>query len=123
MGALKRTVKNYIKKSEKAKKILNKLNEVAKQEESNSKRKTETAQIISKVGKKDTDVIYPLVKEYKYNKRIYNYLLEIHDGYKIRRWVIEQMYYSTIGRFPNLDDPKSLNEKCSGCVSITMILS
>ena len=31
MGALKRTVKNYIKKSEKAKKILNKLNEVAKQ--------------------------------------------------------------------------------------------
>lgn len=111
MGALKRTVKNYIKKSEKAKKILNKLNEVAKQEESNSKRKTETAQSVSKVGKKEPDVIYPLIKEYKYNKRIYNYLLEIHDGYKIRRWVIEQMYYSTIGRFPNLDDPKSLNEK------------
>ena len=111
MGAFKRTIKKYIRNSEKAKKIINKLNEVAKQEESNSRQELNVSQGNLRTGNKDKYVIYPRVKEYKYNKRIYNYLLEKQDGYKIRRWVIEQMYYSTVGRFPNLDDPKSLNEK------------
>ena len=57
------------------------------------------------------DVIWPIKNEYLYNKRINNYLLEKSIGYKARRWVIEQMYYNVIGRFPNLDNPKSLNEK------------
>ena len=111
MRGLKQVVKRYVKNSENVKKIINKLNEVARQEEGKSKRGGKTSQEKPRVASVNKDVIYPLISEYKYNKRIYNYLLELHDGYKIRRWVIEQMYYSTIGRFPNLDDPKSLNEK------------
>lgn len=57
------------------------------------------------------NVIYPRIKEYQYNKRIYNYLLDKVPGSNVRRWGVEQMYYNVIGRFPNLDDPKSLNEK------------
>lgn len=57
------------------------------------------------------DVIWPIKSEHLYNKRIDNYLLEKALGYKARRWRIEQLYYSVTGRFPNLDNPKSLNEK------------
>lgn len=57
------------------------------------------------------DVIYPLIREYQYNKRIHNYLLANKDGEKINRWVVEQMFYSQTHRFPNLDNPKTLNEK------------
>lgn len=110
MKFLKQAVKKYLRKSKFFKKIIKKLNEVARQEDPSiqkSKAKS-TSNASSGRGK---DVIYPLIKEYKYNKRIYNYLLENQDGYSIKKWVIEQMYYSTIGRFPNLDHPQSLNEK------------
>ncbi|MDO4975128.1 MAG: hypothetical protein Q4E61_02270 [Alphaproteobacteria bacterium] len=57
------------------------------------------------------DVIWPIKNEALYNKRINNYLLEKSLGYKARRWCIEQLYYNVTKRFPNLDNPKSLNEK------------
>lgn len=57
------------------------------------------------------DVIWPIKNEALYNKRIDNYLLEKALGYKARKWRIEQLYYSVTKRFPNLDTPKSLNEK------------
>ena len=62
-------------------------------------------------GSQPAPVVWPLVKEYQYNKRISNYLLEKDCSYQTRRWVMEQMYYKVIGRFPNLDNPRSLNEK------------
>lgn len=97
---IKQKIKNCINKSDMAKKIIKKLNNAIVNDNN-----------IKLTGTSDNDVIYPVRSEYLYNKRINNYLLEKQDGYKIRRWVIEQLYYSVIGRFPNLDDPKSLNEK------------
>ena len=96
----KETIKNMIRKSPRLKEIIRKLHRVVL-EESN----LTINQVVS------TDVIYPRVKEYLYNKRINNYLLDKTLGYKARRWVVEQMYFNVIGRFPNLDNPKSLNEK------------
>ena len=100
---LKQKIKNWIKKriqeSPKAKEIIKRLYNITLQ----------PASPVSPPTKQD--VLYPIVKEYLYNKRINNYLLEKQYGYPIRRWVIEQMYFSVIGRFPNLDAPVSLNEK------------
>lgn len=114
MKFLKQAVKKYLRKSKFFKKIIKKLNEVARQEDPSiqkSKAKSTSKNTSNASSGRGKDVIYPLIKEYKYNKRIYNYLLENQDGYPIKKWVIEQMYYSTIGRFPNLDHPQSLNEK------------
>lgn len=114
MKFLKQAVKKYLRKSKFFKKIIKKLNEVARQEDPSiqkSKAKSTSKNTSNASSGRGKDVIYPLIKEYKYNKRIYNYLLENQDGYSIKKWVIEQMYYSTIGRFPNLDHPQSLNEK------------
>ena len=61
----KETIKNMIRKSPRLKEIIRKLNRVVL-EESN----LTINQVIS------TDVIYPRVKEYLYNKRINNYLLD-----------------------------------------------
>lgn len=116
---LKNKVKNFIINSEKTRKIIKKMNEIAKEEELiNSRPASKTISVskpsnsLQKTEKSsENDVIYPIVKEYLYNKRINNYLLEKTSSYKTRRWVIEQMYYNVIGRFPNLDNPKSLNEK------------
>lgn len=105
MSWLKQVLKKFIRRSSPVKKLIKKLNEVARQEEQPQNRSKEEADTLN------SDIIYPQVKEYKYNKRIYNYLLEKHDSLKTKRWVIEQMYFSTIGRFPNLDNPQSLNEK------------
>lgn len=80
MRGLKQVVKRYVKNSENVKKIINKLNEVARQEEGKSKRGGKTSQEKPRVASVNKDVIYPLISEYKYNKRIYNYLLELHDG-------------------------------------------
>lgn len=97
---IKEKLKKRIQQSEKAKSIIKRLNRIAnepvpKQEKSSVYR----------------DVIYPVNTEYLYNKRINNYLLEKSLGTEASRWVIEQLYFSVIGRFPNLDNPKSLNEK------------
>lgn len=97
---IKQKIKKCINNSNAAKKIIRKLNNAIVDENN-----------IKVSAKSNNDVIYPVITEYLYNKRIHNYLLEKHFGYKIRRWVIEQLYYSVIGRFPNLDNPKSLNEK------------
>lgn len=95
---IKQKVKNILIKSATAKKIIKRLNNAINNDN-------------NLVSNLDNEVIYPIRREYLYNKRIHNFLLEKHYGYKIRRWVIEQLYYSVIGRFPNLDNPKSLNEK------------
>ena len=110
---IKKQIKNILQRSATAKMYIGKLYKVASEvdnqihytldDEDYNKKNTSSPQ--------NMDVIYPVTKEYLYNKRIYNYLLEKQDGIPIRRWVVEQMYYSVIGRFPNLDHPKSLNEK------------
>lgn len=107
---VKRNIKNKLKKSKKAQKAIKKMYDIALREEE---------KINSKSGKKknssskkeNSGVIWPRVADKQYNKRIQNYLLEKDSSYRTRRWVIEQMYYKVIGRFPNLDNPKSLNEK------------
>lgn len=59
----------------------------------------------------NSDVIYPRVEEKLFNKRVDKYLLANTSSYSTRRWVVEQMYYKKLGRFPNLDNPRSFNEK------------
>ena len=115
MKFLRRMARSFLRKSTKARKIIYKLHEVASQEDPAKTRVYEKrSDSLAKESKKKSDnqaVIYPLVKEYLYNKRINNYLLEKELGEGARRWVIEQMYYNVIGRFPDLDHPQSLNEK------------
>lgn len=115
--AFKQKIKTKLKKSQKAKKIIKKLYDAAKYEESViSKGKNVGSSSAAKTKKNSdggywTDVIYPQVQDTQYNKRIHNYMLEKHYGLPIRRWVIEQMAYRVTKRFPNLDNPKGFNEK------------
>lgn len=96
---IKYRIKKIINKSDNIKRIIRKLYNAIDEN------------VVSEHEVNKKDVIYPIRKEYLYNRRIQNYLLEKQYGYKIRRWVIEQMYFNVIGRFPNLDNPRSLNEK------------
>lgn len=56
-------------------------------------------------------MIYPRKEEKLFNKGVDKYLLANTSSYSTRRWVVEQMYYKKLGRFPNLDNPSSFNEK------------
>ena len=106
MKSVKRFIRQRIRNSSTAMRILAGLYDVAMEEENELKNGGTAA-----AGSQPAPVVWPLVKEYQYNKRISNYLLEKDCSYQTRRWVMEQMYYKVIGRFPNLDNPRSLNEK------------
>lgn len=106
---MKERIKRFIRNSDTCKKVIKKLHEVSTQE---IDRKNG---VVRKTPARDSaaysEIIYPKVKESLYNKRINNYLLEKQLGAPFRRWVVEQMFFSTVGRFPNIDNPVGLNEK------------
>lgn len=114
---IKRWLRGIISRSERMQKLIKKLYAKAFPAEGTHSESGIYKKIVKKLYKiysqeiAKQNVIYPQVKESLYNKRINNYLMEKELGHTFRRWVVEQMYYSTVGRFPNIDKPSGLNEK------------